>query len=103
MNWFAIIVAGLATYGSRMSFIAFGNKIELPDVVESALKYVAPAAFAAISVPIVLGGDGIENFAGDVPRIVAATCACMVVWRRRNIPLSLITGMGLLWLLTWLM
>lgn len=103
MNWIAVILGGIATYASRVSFIAFGDKIELPDIVQSALRFVAPAAFAAISVPIVLGGDGFAAFSNDVPRIIAAAFASAVVWKSRNIPLSLITGMGTLWLLLWVL
>ena len=103
MNWLAVIIAGIATYLSRMSFIVFGDRVALPPIVESALKFVAPAAFAAISVPIVLGGDGLRGFSDDLPRIVAACLACAVVWKSRNLPLSLITGMGTLWLLLWVL
>ena len=62
MNWIAVIIAGLATYLSRVSFIALGDRISLPPVVESALRYVGPAAFAAISIPIVLGGRRLCRF-----------------------------------------
>lgn len=103
MNWLAVIIAGLATYLSRISFIVFGDQIVLPPIVESALRFVAPAAFAAISVPIVLGGDGLTGFSDDLPRLVAASFACAVVWKSRNLPLSLITGMGTLWLLLWVL
>lgn len=103
MNWIAVIIAGLLTYASRMSFIAFGDRVTLPPIVESALRYVGPAAFAAISIPIVLGGDVFADFSADIPRIIAATLACAVVWKSRNIPLSLLTGMGTLWLLIWVL
>ena len=102
MNWLAVIIAGLATFASRVSFIAFGERISLPPIVESALRYVAPAAFAAISIPIVLGGDAFADFTDDIPRIIAATLACLVVWKSRSLPLSLLIGMGTLWLLIWL-
>ncbi len=103
MNWIAIIVAGLATYLSRVSFIAVGDKIQLPGVIESALRYVAPAAFAAISVPIVLGGDGLADLYADIPRIVAAAAACAIVYKTRNVAASLAVGMGSLWLLIWVL
>lgn len=99
MNWLAVIIAGLVTYLSRMSFIVFGDRIELPPIIESALRFVAPAAFAAISIPIVLGGDGIAEFSADLPRVFAASLACLVVWKSRNMAMSLITGMGTLWIL----
>ncbi len=103
MNWIAIALAGLATFASRFSFIAFGNNVELPPIVESALRFVAPAAFAAISLPIVLGGDGVSGFSNDIPRVIAAGLACAFVWKTKSLPLSLITGMGTLWLLVWIL
>ena len=103
MNWIAVIIAGLATYLSRASFIALGDRISLPPVVESALRYVGPAAFAAISIPIVLGGDAFADFSNDIPRIIAASLACFVVWKSRNLPLRLLTGMGTLWLVIWVL
>lgn len=103
MNWIAVIIAGIATYVARSSFIVFGDRVKLPAVVESALRFAAPAAFAAISLPIVLGGDGVAGFSDDIPRIIAATLACAVVWKSRKIPLSLVVGMGTLWLLLWVL
>ena len=85
-----------------LTAFACGSGVRLPAVVESALQFAAPAAFAAISIPIVLGGDGFADFGSDVRRILAVTLACAVVWKSRNIPLSLATGMGALWLLLWL-
>lgn len=103
MNWLAVVIAGVLTYVSRASFIALGDRVTLPPAVESALRFAAPAAFAAISIPIVLGGDGIADLGADVPRIVAASVACAVVWKTRNLALSLLTGMGTLWTLLWLL
>lgn len=103
MNWIAVVIAGLATWASRVSFIFLGDRVSLPPIAESALRYVGPAAFAAISIPIVLGGDAFANFDDDVPRIIAASLACFVVWKSRNLPLSLVTGMGTLWLLIWVL
>lgn len=101
--WLTIFAAGLATYLTRASFIALGDRITLPESGERALRYVAPAAFAAISVPLVLGGDGFAEFGDDLPRIAAACAACAAVWRFKSIALSLIAGMGVLWLLMWLL
>jgi len=103
MNWIAVIIAGVATYLSRASFILLGDRIRLPATIESALRFAAPAAFAAISVPIVLGGDGFTDFSDDIARIIAASLACAVVWKIRSIPLSLVTGMTALWLLVWVL
>lgn len=101
--WPILIIGGIVTYACRISFIAFGDRIRLPGVAERALDYVAPAAFAAISIPLVLGGDGFADFTADIPRIVAALVTALIVWRTRSLPLSLLGAMSTLWLLTWLM
>ncbi|HBH76018.1 MAG TPA: branched-chain amino acid transporter, partial [Acidimicrobiaceae bacterium] len=39
-----ILAAGVITYVTRASLIIAGDRVTLPDQVERALKYVAPAA-----------------------------------------------------------
>ena len=46
-----------------------------------------------------LGGDHLANFDQDWPRIIAIVAAGAVVYKTRNVPLSLSAGMGMLWLL----
>lgn len=101
--WLTIIGAGIVTYCTRASFILLGDRVPLSPFAERSLRYVAPAAFAAISVPLILGTDGFANFNEDLPRIIAASAAGVVVTKTKNIPLSLALGMSALWLLTWLL
>lgn len=100
--WLTIIGAGLITYATRASFIAAGDRVVLPPTIERALKYVGPASFAAIAAPAVFAGDRFANFDEDVPRIIAVTIAGLVIWRTRNVPASLVAGMGALWLILWI-
>ena len=72
-----------------------------PDQVERALKYVAPAAFAAIGAPALLGGDQFAAFGDDLPRIIAVVLAGVVITKTRSVPLSLFAGMSALWLILW--
>lgn len=97
-----IVAAGLITFATRASFIAAGDRITLPTSVERALKYVAPAAFAAIAAPALLGGDQFAEFSDDLPRIVAVLLAGVVILKTRSVPWSLLTGMGTLWLILWI-
>lgn len=99
--WLTLIACGIVTYATRASFIALGDRMPLPPPVERALRYVAPAAFAAIAVPLVLGGDGFADFSADIPRLAAASVAALVIVKWKNMPLSLGLGMVALWLLHW--
>ena len=100
--WLTIIAAGVITYASRVSFIGAGDRVTLPEGVERALKYVGPASFAAIAAPAVLGGDQFAEFGDDIPRLIAVVIAGAVIWRTRNVPASLVVGMGTLWLILWI-
>ena len=73
--WVVVLLGGVATYFLRTSFIVFMGNRTLPMSVERALRYVGPAAFAAIAMPGIFG----SNSGGDLwmpdERIVAATQA----------------------------
>lgn len=97
--WTTILAAGVVTYLTRASFIAAGDRITLPPVVERALRYVAPASFAAIAMPAMLNGDRFENFSDDWPRMIAVAVAAPVIVRWRNVPGSLLVGMVTLWVI----
>lgn len=96
--WLTVIAAGIITYITRASFIAAGGRFTLPPVAERALRYVAPASFAAIAMPAMLNGDRFENFDADWPRIVAVAVASVIIVKWRNVPASLVVGMATLWL-----
>ncbi len=97
--WLTIIAGGAITYLTRASFILAGDRIQLPAAFERALRYVAPAAFAAIAIPAIFGGNGLSNLGDDVPRIVAALAAGWVVVATRSVPKSLVVGLVTLWIL----
>jgi branched-subunit amino acid transport protein len=97
-----ILAAGAITYATRASFIIAADRVALPASIERALKYVAPAAFAAIAAPPTLGGDQFVEFSDDIPRIIAVLLAGVVIAKTRSVPLSLFTGMSALWLILWI-
>lgn len=100
--WLILIACGLVTYLTRTSFIALGDRVSLPPQVQRALRYVAPAAFSAIMIPLVLGNNGFAGFSEDLPRIIASVVGGFVILKWRSIPYSLIAGMCSLWLLEWI-
>lgn len=97
----AFIIGGFGTYLMRASFMGIGSGVTIPPVLKRSLKFVAPAAFAAIILPSVLGDRGLSGFAAPDARLIAAVIASVVAFRTRNIPLVFAVGMVSLWLLRW--
>ena len=98
--FYAILLAGVGTYLMRASFLAILGDGAIPPVLESSLRYVGPAVFAAIVLPRVLGDEGLAAFsAKPTPEMLAIAVAAGVAWRTRNVPITLGLGMAALWTL----
>jgi len=97
----AFLLGGIGTYLMRASFMSIGSGIELPAALKRTLQFVAPAVFAAIILPSVLGDRGLSRFAAPDARLIAAAIAAVVAFRTRSIPLVFLVGMVSLWLLRW--
>ena len=68
ITWLTIIIAGILTYATRLSFIIFYGKIRMPALVEQTLKFVPPAVLTAIFFPELLldNGNLLENPGKDI-------------------------------------
>lgn len=99
--WVTFVIGGVITFLQRGSFILFVGQRELPEPVRRALRYVAPAAFAAIVAPRVLGTDGLAGLASPDPKLLAAVLAGLFMWRVKNMAAMLVVGMVAFWLLRW--
>ena len=73
--WLAILGAGAVTFVLRLSLIALLGRVEVPPLLERALRYVPAAALAA------------------------GLLAAVIAWRTRNALLVLGGGMVALWTL----
>ncbi len=98
--WGAVIVIGLGTYLTRLSFIgAFGER-QMPPWLGRPLRYVAPAVLGAIVLPAVVMPDGVVDFSPATnPRFVAGLIAMAVAIRFRNVTVVIAVGMAALWIL----
>ncbi len=97
--WLTISLIGVMTFGIRLSFIALAGRWQLPSQVEDALRYVPVAVLTAIVVPDLVYHNGALDLWPDNARLIAGIIAIGIAWRTRNILLTLIGGMGVLWLL----
>lgn len=97
-----IVLIGVLTYVMRVAFIG-PSSLSLPPAVERALRFVPPAALAALVVPDMVSHNGALVLTLANPRLIAGVVALLIAWRTRNIAATLIVGMGLFWLLTYLL
>ena len=103
MIWFWIFIAGLITFFTRYSMIAFINPNVLSKNTKKILNYVPSAVFPAIIFPAVfLNSKGylvsIEN-----PQIWAFMIAVVIGYFFKNILLTIISGLLSFWLfIFWL-
>lgn len=100
--WLTIILAGILTFLTRLSFIFLLGRWQPPAWLGRALRFVPPAVLSAIIFPEVLLYDGALNLALGNLRLWAALLAAVVAWRTRSILLTILAGMAGLYLLTWL-
>lgn len=97
--WLVMFLAGLITYAIRLSFILLFGRMEVPERVQRALRFVPPAVLSAIIFPEVLMPGGSLDISPGNPRPLAGLLAALVAWRTKNVLLTLIVGMAALLLL----
>ncbi|HEY7850202.1 MAG TPA: AzlD domain-containing protein [Ktedonobacterales bacterium] len=98
----SIVLIGVLTYLMRVAFIG-PSRLALPPAVERALRFVPPAALAALIVPDLVGHNGALVLTLANPRLIAGVVALAVAWRTRSVGLTLVVGMAVFWLLSALL
>jgi branched-subunit amino acid transport protein len=102
ITWLTIIIAGVLTYATRLSFIIFYGKIKMPAMVEQTLKFVPPAVLTAIFFPELLLKNGDLYISLGNARLLAGTLSILVAWRTKNVTYTIVIGMLSLWILQFL-
>ena len=96
--WTMIVVIGALNYLSRLSFIAFFARREMPALLGRALRFVPAAMLTALVVPMVVHPSLVPTDAVG-PRIAAAVIAGAIAWRWRSEITTIGAGMAALWAL----
>ncbi len=100
MNYWLIIIAmGVVTFGIRLLPIVLLGRIEIPLVVQRALRFVPPAVLSAIIAPELLMSGGQVDLSLGNARLIAGVLATIVAWRTKNVLLTIAVGMIALWVL----
>jgi branched-subunit amino acid transport protein len=104
MIWLLMIATGLFTFATRFTMFSGLGRASLPSWLVDALNYVPIAVLTAIIVPTVLIDPASSTVAiVDNPRLYAALAAIAVALWTRQVVLTIVAGLGMLWLLQWLL
>jgi branched-subunit amino acid transport protein len=97
--WLVLVCSGILTYATRLSFILLFGKVEVPVLLQHALRFVPIAVLSAIILPaLVINGNTLYLSVHNT-RLIAGVIASGVAWRTKNIFLTIIAGLAVLWLL----
>jgi branched-subunit amino acid transport protein len=101
--WLVIIGMGIVTFGIRLVPIVLLGRIEIPLIVQRALRFVPPAVLTAIIVPELLYRDNQIDVSLTNLRLLAGLIAIVVAWRTKNALMTIGAGMIALWVLSAIM
>lgn len=97
--WLLFIAIGLGTFALRFLFIYLFGKIEMPQWLSRALRFVPAAALAALVFPALTHPAGQLDISLSNFRLLAGLGGALVAWRTRNVLFTILVGMALLWIL----
>jgi branched-subunit amino acid transport protein len=94
--WLLMLLAGLATFATRLSFILLLEKFSMPGWFRRALRFVPITVLSAIALPELI----LRNEAVDIslrnPQLLSGALAILVAWRTKNVLLTILAGMAAL-------
>ena len=103
MSGFGLVLtvagAGIAALALRLSFIAVSGRVELPELLRRALRFVPAAVLLSLAAPSLLYVDGALELSAGNERLLAGALAAVVAWRTGRVLLTIGVGMGSLWVL----
>jgi branched-subunit amino acid transport protein len=97
--WLLLIGMGIVTYTIRLSLIVLIGRVDVPPLVQKALRFVPPAVLSAIIFPELLRPGGTFDLSFGNVRLLAGVLAAGVAWRTKNVLLTIGVGMVALWVL----
>ena len=96
--WLVILLAGLVTYATRLSFILLLDRIKVPDWFRRGLRFVPVAVLSAIILPELTSPAGSLSLTWRNPQLAAGAVAILVAWRTKNMLLTILAGMAALFI-----
>jgi len=100
--WIAILLITLSALLTRSGLLVWGTGLKFRPLIQSALRYAPACALAAILVPDLVFVDQQFWLAPDNPRLIAGVASCLIFAFFRSMIGSLIGGMTVYWVVSYL-
>ena len=94
--WLVVILAGILTFATRLSFIFLWDLVKVPDWFRRGLRFVPAAVLSAIILPQLSTRNDILDLSLHNPQLYAGIVAILIAWRTRNVVLTILVGMAAL-------
>jgi branched-subunit amino acid transport protein len=94
--WLIMIIAGLVTFATRLSFILLLDRIKVPDWFRRGLRFVPVAVLSALILPELTSPNGSLFLSWRNPQLLAGAVAVIVAWKTKNVLLTILAGMAAL-------
>jgi branched-subunit amino acid transport protein len=100
--WILFIVLAIGTFALRFSFIYLFGKVDMPDWLRRALRYVPASVLAALVFPALTYPNGALDLSMSNIHLLAGLGGALVAWKTKNVLWTIAVGMVLFWVLQWL-
>lgn len=101
--WIIMIIVGIFTFATRLSFIAVLERFEMPRNFRRALRFVPIAVLSAILLPELTFSNNILSITPTNPRLIAGFIASFVAYKTKSVIWTIAAGMAIFWLLSFLL
>jgi branched-subunit amino acid transport protein len=91
--WAVILGLTLITFITRGFFLLVGERIELSETLQNALRYAPAAALVAIIAPEMFFTEGSSDMDIASPYFWGGICSIIAFWLTRSMLLTIILGM----------
>ncbi len=97
--WILFIALAIGNFALRYSFIYLFGKVDVPDWLRDALKFVPASVLAALVFPALVYTEGVINISFENIHLLAGMGGALVAWRTKNVMWTIVVGMVLFWIL----
>jgi len=97
--WLLFLAIATGTFALRFSFVYLFGKVDMPDWLRRALRFVPASVLAALVFPALIYPNGILDISLNNVYLLAGIGGALVAWRTKNVLWTIIVGMTLFWIL----